>query len=166
MDVSSIALKLLSDGIVDGEYGEVLITLNDLLRPIQYEAVRWPDGSCIVLKDNRISWPPDFGIKEIEDVFRRVVCGMPVSGDVVDTLIQERWIEDGGGNPKLSKRSLVQHADFILGLGGGYVVCDVCGFLNEEGEIHGFCKALLEKERGFDGKKIDIPLLKTPDEHS
>ncbi|AFN83772.1 hypothetical protein EROM_091560 [Encephalitozoon romaleae SJ-2008] len=152
MDVSSIILKLLSDGIVDGEYDSVLTTLNELLRPIQYEAVRWPDGSCIVLKDNRSSWPPDLGIEEVEDVFRRVVCGMPVSGDIVDMLIQERWIENVEGNPQLSRRSLVQHTDFILGLGGRYVICDVCGFLNEEGGIHGFCKALLEKERGFDEK--------------
>ncbi|AFM99052.1 hypothetical protein EHEL_091580 [Encephalitozoon hellem ATCC 50504] len=151
MDVPSIILKLLADGIVYGEYYEALGALNELLRPIQYEVVRWPDGSCIVLKDNRSLCQPDARAKEIEEVFRRVACGMPVSGDVVDALIRERWIENVDGSLLLSKRSLVQHTDFILGLEGGYVICDVCGFLSAGGEVHEFCKSLLEKERGLNG---------------
>ncbi|UYI26850.1 non-structural maintenance of chromosome element 1-like protein [Encephalitozoon cuniculi] len=164
MDVSSIVLKLLTDGIVDGEHRDVLSSLNELLRPVEYEAVRWPDGSCIVLKDNRSSHPPDSRTMEIEEVFRNVVFGIPVSGDVVDMLMADRWIENVGGELRLSRKSLVQHMDFILGLGGRYVVCNVCGFLSEEGEIHGFCSMLLENERNSSGEnRVDMESPITPD---
>ncbi|ADM12286.1 uncharacterized protein Eint_091580 [Encephalitozoon intestinalis ATCC 50506] len=153
MDIPSIILRLLTDGIVDGEYHDSLSSLNELLRPIQYEAVGWPDGSCIVLKDNHSSYPPDSRTKEIEDVFKKVVRGISVSGEVVDMLIRERWMESTSEGYRLSKRSLVQHKDFILGLGEGYTVCDVCGFLRSENEVHKFCKELLESERGFGRKK-------------
>lgn len=151
MSVLSVVLRLLAEGVVSGESKDIIGPVNELLRPIQYEAVGWPDGSCIVLKDCRGLCPVDAGAKEAEEVFRSVAMGIHVQGDTLDMLIRDGWAEEVGEELRLSKRSLVQHADFILTLGGRYVLCGVCGFLSDGERTHSFCRALLEGERNGGG---------------
>lgn len=150
MDVSDLIVRLLTDGVFHGEYDGSVSSLNELLRPIQYEAVKWPDGSCIVLKDVFESHPPNPRANEIEEVFTRIVHNTHVSGEILDMLIREKWVEDVNGRPQLAKRTLVQHKEFISGLNGRYKICDICGFLSEGEDMHSFCRlTLMEKGKSM-----------------
>lgn len=148
---SAVAIRLLADGIFYGEFDGAMDVLNELLRPIQYEAVQWPDGSCIVLKDSYESHPPDPRAREVADIFTKIVldADMPLCGDVLDSLVRDRWVESVDGRLGLTKRSLVQYADFISGLDGRYRVCSICGFLSDGDELHESCRSLLEEGRGL-----------------
>lgn len=146
MDLADVIVKLLTEGMFSEEYHGTIESLNELLRPIGYEVVQWPDKSCIVLKDIHETHAPDTKAKEAEDAFTRIVLGMPVSEGILDMLIRDKWVEHIDGVLQLTKRALVQHTDFISALNGKYKHCSVCGFLNYGNDLHHFCKSLLEEK--------------------
>jgi hypothetical protein len=152
MELKDTVQKLLAEGIAELASEDLTLRLNELLRPIQYEAVQWPDKSCVVLRDTMKSSTPSFPwtdmhLKEVKDVFKQIVHGQPVTSDVVNMLVENKWVEDANGELVLSKRTLVQHKEYILALGGRYRECGICGFLVDGAAMHDYCGELLVERR-------------------
>jgi hypothetical protein len=144
--------KLLAEGMAEVTFEMPVSELNELLRPIQYEAVQWPDKSCIVLKDMLGSCTPSFPwtgtcLSEAKEVLKQIIHRQPVTSDVASLLVENKWIEDINGELVLSKRALVQHRDYILKLGGRYKECSICSFLVDGAAVHSYCQELLEKKK-------------------
>lgn len=144
MDESDVIVRLLSEGVFVGEYTGSMASLNKQLKILQYEAMQWPDGSCIVLRDNN-QHPADPRAGEIEEIFVGISLGRDVAGDLVDMLVRNGWIEERSGRLGLTKRSLVQHRELVSGLEGRYRMCEMCGFLSDGDNLHAFCRELARK---------------------
>ncbi|KAH9410788.1 hypothetical protein HK407_10g15540 [Ordospora pajunii] len=142
MEVCDVVCKLLADGVVYGIHGCIVEAANELLRPMEYEVIEWPDRSCLLLKDHRTSCRHDGRLEEIKEVLRKVVYKEPANGEVLDMLILNGWVCEAEEGLEVTKRTLVQHSEFILSLDEVYKQCEICGFLSKS-EMHEVCRDMV-----------------------
>ncbi|KAM0672685.1 hypothetical protein OCOL_000417 [Ordospora colligata] len=148
MEVCDVVCKLLTDGIVYGTHGHVVGAANELLRPMEYEVIEWPDRSCLLLKDHRTNCRYDAYLDEVKEVLRRVVYKETTSGEVFDMLIANGWVFEAEDGPEVTKRTLIQHSEFILSLGEIYKQCEICGFLSKS-SMHEYCRDMICNQNAY-----------------
>lgn len=152
MVVEDLILKLLSEGVIYNYPAGSVSKINEVLNICHFEAVEWPDKSCILLKDASSITTPIFPwneekIDQTKEIFKKIIFKEQITDNFINELIETGWVEHNNGNYSLSKRALVQHTEFIMALNGRYKVCDVCKFLCDEIPIHDYCRKLLQSKK-------------------
>lgn len=148
MSEEAVLSELLCNGITSRTDVNIGI-LNKKLRYIQYEAVLFYDKSAIILKDLRA---PDSqcsqfdsdSMKIINSIIHKKFEASKADPEVLNTLVDHKWIINDLGNYSLDKRFLIQNSQYLVSLELDYVFCKFCKQVCCRSNVHEYCNILFE----------------------
>ncbi|ORD98280.1 hypothetical protein A0H76_2788 [Hepatospora eriocheir] len=153
VDLGYLARNLLENGIIETNEDVNIHDLNDLLVPLQFYAIKWPDynnenkqfntivlKNCANNKNNLIHPWKESTTKEAIKVIEAIANDTFVNSYLIDDLIEQKYVIKNDKEYSLGLRTLINYEDYLIELNPKkYKKCRGCLLIVEHANKHKNC---------------------------